>query len=430
MLPNLFKNRSALTDDDQERGIVIKALPVSELQASQSNATLADEISVLSDDIAPCFQVHVPSSSNPDSAFYNSQVFKFHLSPLAPTNPAVTMSAKSMLGPCRYSLFNGTSFPTYNRYGEPPLRLLEHWERTIPNFQRPQFVSEIGDAQVYAYLPCESIKHHVNNAHVHYHLAGKDAIHLMCKSSRTTALLPSTKWQRPCVAKTTHSMASKGIFVIRDDEDEAAFEEYIEASGKPNFVVTEYVDIERNVACHFYLSPAGEVVWFGSNENRRDEKGEWSLDSYLVLEDQEYLKELQLPFVKDVAEYCHSLGFFGFCGVDVLFDKEGNGFLVDVNPRVTGSCPSLMVSQLFQDKYGFACGLFRRSGDICFYGSEEQLFDQVEAFNLGNDGSCTVVIFSICPVDDGLTKINIGVYSNSIDDCKAVINSFAQPKSE
>ena len=468
MLPNFVKIRAGLSTEKHE--ILVKSHQREAILAEKHDAllkcdepsdspTLADEISVLSDDIAPsAFHVHEwdkksgfsdyiagglrelkrdtsnaimlfesPSSSNPESPFYNSQVFKFHLSPSAPTNPAQAKSAKSTLGPYRYSLFNGTAFPTYNRYGEPPSLLLDHWDRSIPGFERPRFVSEIDDdAQVYAYLPCETIKKHVNCPHIHYHLAGKENLRLM--TDKTTELLPNTRVERPCIAKTTHSMASKGIFVIRSDEDEREFEEYIAISGKPNYVVNEFVNIARNVACHFYIHPSGDITWFGSNENHMDENGNWSLDSYLIMDDQDLLKEIQLPFVRDVAAYCHSLGFFGFCGVDVLFDATGKGYLVDVNPRVTGSCPSLMVAQLLQDQHGFTCGLFRRSGDICYHGPEEQLFAEVETFNEMHEGTCKVIIFAVCPMDEMFIKINIGVYGNSTDKCKLVLNHFARPK--
>lgn len=120
---------------------------------------------------------------------------------------------------------NGGTYATYLQVGSPEAGLLDHWEATVPGFQSPRFVSEIPDSsQVFAYLPCESIKNHVNDPHIHYHMAGKDAIHLM--TDKTTKLLQSTKVQRPCIAKTTHSMGSKGIFIIRNDEDEAEFEAF------------------------------------------------------------------------------------------------------------------------------------------------------------------------------------------------------------
>jgi carbamoylphosphate synthase large subunit len=40
---------------------------------------------------------------------------------------------------------------------------------------------------------------------------------------QTTELLPDTRTIRPCVVKTTHSMGSRGIFIIQNDNDEAEF---------------------------------------------------------------------------------------------------------------------------------------------------------------------------------------------------------------
>lgn len=365
-----------------------------------------------------------PSTSTNDSSFFNSQVYKFH------DYPPASSKTKGVLGPCRYSCMNGATYPSFLRDGAPPAGLAEHWEANIPNFEQPKFVDSIRDeSHVYAYLPCESIKQHVNDPYVHYHMVGKDALHLMTK--KTPKLLNSTSIKRPCIAKTTHSMGSKGIFVIRNDEDEAEFEAFLAESGNPTFVVTDFVEIARNVAAHFFIHPNGEVTWFGSNENHKEQDGRWSLDSYLIMPDQEYLKEIQLPFVIDVANYCQSLGFWGFCGIDVLFDASGQGYLVDVNPRVTGSCPSLMVATLFKEKYGFEYGLFRRSGNITYYGSSEQLFAQVAAHNAAQEGSSKIVIFAV--MDDeatSTTKVNIGVYGHSLDECRAILNQYARPKPE
>lgn len=260
-----------------------------------------------------------PSSANEGSRFFNNGKYRVH------DYPPTSKHYKAVLGPCRYSSMNGSAYPSFLEGGAPPPGLVEHWENAIPGFVRPRFVSKIpatGAPPVYAYLPCEGIANHVNDPSVHYHCAGKDALHLM--SDKAAALLPDTRSVRPCVAKTTHSMASKGIFVIRDDADEEEFFEWLGESGNPSYVVTEYVDIARNVACHFFLHPDGNVTWFGSNENRKDpDTGDWSMDSYLVLDEQEELKTMQLPFVKDVVQYCQSLGFWGFMGKFQSFRSVG-----------------------------------------------------------------------------------------------------------
>jgi len=240
-----------------------------------------------------------PSSSTAESSFHNKDKFKFHDWP-----PPKSTTSKSILGPCKYASTNGNAFPVFLRNGVPPAGLAEHWAKSIPTIadHLPSFVDKVTEEDlVYAYLPVEQIKNHVNDPTVHYHLCGKDAIHLM--TQMTTKLLPDTRTSRPCVVKTTHSMGSKGIFIIQNDADEAEFEQFLVESGHPTFVVTDFVDIHRNVACHLFVHPDGEsVTWFGSNENKRFPNGSFSSDSYLYMDDQDKLKRMQLPFVEEVVQ--------------------------------------------------------------------------------------------------------------------------------
>lgn len=145
-----------------------------------------------------------PSSSTTESSFHNKQQFKFHDWP-----PPKSTKSKAILGPCKYSMWNGAALPAFLRDGKPPAGLEEHWKKVMPeNLVMPHFVDKVREDDVaYAYLPVEDIKNHVNDPQTHYHLAGKDAIHLM--TQKTTKLLPDTRTSRPCVVKTTHSMGSK-----------------------------------------------------------------------------------------------------------------------------------------------------------------------------------------------------------------------------
>lgn len=170
------------------------------------------------------------------------------------------------------------------------------------------------------------------------------------------------------------------------------------------------------------------------------------------MEEQEELKKLQLPFVEEVVNYCHGLGFWGFCGVDVLFDSHGLGYLVgklvitapssikafwnslthglslpDINPRVTGSCPALMTLTKLKKEFGFTVGLFRRSGQITYLGTPEDLFQSVNEYNKQNEGKSRIVIHSCFKPDSkDYTRVNIGVYGTDLEQCKSVLNEYAK----
>jgi serine protease inhibitor ecotin len=72
-------------------------------------------------------------------------------------------------------------------------------------------------------------------------------------------------------------------------------------------------------------------------------------------------------------------------------------------------------------------GLFRRSGDINYYGSQTELLEKVTTYNTDNEGKSRIVIHSMFQPEEGRTRINIGVYGNSVEDCEKVLNRFAEP---
>ena len=358
-----------------------------------------------------------PSFETKGSSFINSNQYFFHDSPPGCPIPRTT------LGPLRYAATAGSAFPVYLQ-NSVPAGLVEHWKASMPKFVEPTFVHTLTpNDRICAYLPLEQFPHHVNDPVVHYHLAGKSAIPLM--TNRTTNLLPDTKQVRPCIAKVNHSMGSRGIFIIRNDEDEAEFLDFLNETGNPPYVVSEFIQIVRNIACHFFIHPNGDIVWLGSSENVRLPDGTWDTDSTMAMgvQHQEELQALQLPHARDVANYCLSLGFWGFCGIDVLIDDSGLGHVVDVNPRVTGTCPALMVAQQLKDAFGFQFGLFRRSTDHAYPGSLTRLLAEVEAHNTTHQGVSRIVLFSAHENSPDQTLLNIGVYG---EDCLTHLNHFSR----
>lgn len=358
-----------------------------------------------------------PSSSCNDTSFYNANQYKIHDYPPTP------FEYKAFLRPLRYSSMNGNAYPSY-LMDEPDPHLLSHWIQTIPNFVCPEFVCTIPPtSKIYAYLPTENLPNHVHDPDVHYELAGKRAINLM--TDHAPRLLPNTKDIRPCVTKVTHGMGSLGVFVIANDEDEAEFEQFVQDTGKPTYVITEFVNIQRNLSCHFFIHPNGDLIWFGSSENLMLSSGKWSSDSTIDMDQQKYLQDLQAPYAAEVADYCRSSGYWGFCGIDVLINTEGVGFVVDVNPRVTGTMPALMVASQIQSKFGYRIGKFRKSSKCIFPGSAEELFHKVDEYNADHQGNSIVVVFSIHEMKGNMTRINVGAFGYTHEVCESLLDCFA-----
>jgi len=89
-----------------------------------------------------------------------------------------------------------------------------------------------------------------------------------------------------------------------------------------------------------------------------------------------------------------------------------------------------MALQSLSKKYGFRLGLFRRGGDINYYGTTDQLLTEVEEYNDANEGKSLIVLHSMYQHSDNKVRLNIGVYGNDMEECKTVLNRFALPKKE
>jgi hypothetical protein len=232
-------------------------------------------------------------------------------------------------------------------------------------------------------------------------------------------------------------MGSLGIFVINNDNDETDMLSWISKTGNPNYVVTEFIDIKRNLACHFYISPDGNIVWFGYSENMAvSAPGEipirWSSDSSFEVGKQAEMQALLGPYALDVAKGMLARGFWGLAGIDVLFDDAGQGYTVDVDPRVTGTMPALIVSHGMMENYELDCGKFRKSTKWAFEGTAVELINKVDEHNRKNERVGRVVLFSVHELEanaDGevYTQLNIASFAKSSEAAEAQMNDFCSP---
>jgi hypothetical protein len=107
-------------------------------------------------------------------------------------------------------------------------------------------------------------------------------------------------------------------------------------------------------------------------------------------------------------------------------DDKGEGHVVDVNPRVTGSAPAILIAQLVYENYGFEYGLFRRTSRSTFAGTADELVLRVQQYNDIHSGHSLVVLVSFCQVAPDHTIVNIAVYgSTSLEELEVVLNNFA-----
>ena len=126
--------------------------------------------------------------------------------------------------------------------------------------------------------------------------------------------------------------------------------------------------------------------------------------------------------IKPAAKYLHAEGYFGVVGIDVVTNGDGQQFLVDVNPRLTGITPFLMSSRMFAEQ-GLGEGIYLAS--FKFIGALDQLIVKAESFHKSQSPSRVVVLSAFEDPSGEYTTCHLSVTSETQSQNQAVLNQLS-----
>ncbi len=311
-----------------------------------------------------------PSSNSPDTELQNNDRYIIH-DPFPPPRKELL----KVLGPHHLMCGWGSRLGVSSQIA-PPEFLLEHWVNALGTpAARPDWWPMDNETSYITIFPHESIvsEQQVLDPAISYALHSKEVIEKIdCRQADVLS-----KVTPPCIVKLSHGYAGLGNFLIRNEADEREMREQLVSHWPGSTVVINSViqNIEGDFGVQFYLRRNGTVVWLGFTEQQFDEKKKWCggvYSSRLQIE----LRDELCGMVSPTAEYLHSCGYFGLVGIDILRDKRNRCFLVDVNPRLTGVSPFLMISRIFDRDRELTEGIYQAS--VKFKGSMEQLIESAE----------------------------------------------------
>lgn len=347
------------------------------------------------DDLGDCsnlvFLPEYPSSFSPDATFKNLDgVYQIH------DYPACDEGYICELRPNRIACVvgGGISVALSN---VPSPTLMEHWRMSIPNYVRPVIKKlnkryKFNTKKYITLFPVERVdpSNHLVDPSAHYEVLSKNAIPDMNVDCPTHYNSPQ---KYPCMIKATHGLGHLGTYRATTESEAKEIETMLTTDfkcGENQIVYTSVVtNIQKSYCAQFYLSKHGFMRWIGVSEQQVDEDvGKW-IGGYLEYGTQPTLKDKCQPFCKPIAEYLHKKKYFGIVGVDILFDDTNAGYVIDVNPRINGSTPALLISEEMSH-LGLNYGLFKTGCQ--FAGTEEDLVERVEAAN--EQGHVRIVILS------------------------------------
>lgn len=147
--------------------------------------------------------------------------------------------------------------------------------------------------------------------------------------------------QFPYLIKTSHGLSGEGTYIIRSTSElNYCLEElrkYLNIQLLDTIIVSEFVkDTVENYCVQFYINKAGNITLIGTTSQLVTPEGNYlgGLIHYRKTDMSRFFE-----MIAAIGQYAHQQGYFGFIGFDVLEDKDGELFAIDVNFRVNGSTP-------------------------------------------------------------------------------------------
>ena len=312
-----------------------------------------------------------------ETRFFISQVY-----PSAPLTP------QTVLGPLRFSLLNGSTYPNFLR-AEPPPRLLKHWKKTFPRRSIPFSRSVVS-------IPPKSLV---------FPVVGRDSV--------------ERYGEAPPVETVTRDEGIENFLRYR----------------KNHTVLTPFVGAVRTITCHFFLHPSFDVVWFGCTETRGSDDEccgpNNNSRTVIVLDEQKALALPLIPIAKDLAQHflsCASRDFWGFFGMEIAIDMDGKVAINCLRHGIHGACPALMAGLILRAHCGdyFSVGIFSDDASVAYPGSARDLLKQVEKCNKKTRPE-RIVILSLMECGPKETLVNAAVYGSSIQSCELVLSRIVRP---
>ena len=203
----------------------------------------------------------------------------------------------------------------------------------------------------------------------------------------------------PFVVKLLLSCAGYGTHIVTSEARRAEMLAAIlmhKFRGGTEILISDYVNMVQDLSVHFVVGAPTDhhnrdnPLFVGTTVQNITSDGIWSggMIDYAAQSD---LESLLRDTVRDTTRRLPE-AFVGWGGVDIVIDKDGRQWVVDLNPRFTGSIPLCLMSRHFyqQRRHRYA-----ELGSVEYGGAVDGLHDLLMPFS----GDGRVVILAMTGVD-------------------------------
>ena len=169
----------------------------------------------------------------------------------------------------------------------------------------------------------------------------------------------------PFVVKLCRAGCGFGTFIVTNEGRRrsvvGALENY-KARGVDEVLISEYIDLVQDLSVHFLIgAPTSEhnrnnPLILGITVQTLTKDGKW-VGGYIDYSVQAELHDLVWETVRDTTQKLPET-FVGWAGIDIVVDRNGGQYVVDLNARFTGSMPICFMSGHFWKERGLPLAQF------------------------------------------------------------------------
>ncbi|KUI67144.1 hypothetical protein VM1G_02572 [Cytospora mali] len=229
-------------------------------------------------------------------------------------------------------------------------------------------------------------------------------------------------WTRPLpfVVKLYRAGCSFGTYIVKTEDQRqemmVAMAKY-KARGVGEVLVSKCIDLVQDLSVHFVVGAPGtthdreDPLILGVTVQKLTAKGKW-VGGHIDYSMQEELRRHVWDTVQDTTRRLPET-FMGWAGVDIVVDRDGGQWVVDLNARFTGSMPICFMSGHFWKERSLPLAQF---ATFEYGGEVDSIYDRLEI--LMQTGH--VIVTATAEIEEGVNMADVVWGGKDVDDLAEV----------
>ncbi|CAN8098565.1 unnamed protein product [Discula destructiva] len=211
----------------------------------------------------------------------------------------------------------------------------------------------------------------------------------------------------PFVVKLPRAGCGFGTFIVKTEAQRSKLLVSLvtyKARGTTDVILSQYIDLVHDLSVHFVVGAPGSAhdrnnpLIMGVTIQTLTSDGKW-LGGHIDYSKQGELRDMVWDTVQDTTRKLPE-SFMGWAGVDIVADRDGRQWVVDLNARFTGSMPICFMSGHFWRDRSLPLAQFAA---IEYPGGVDDIYERLQPLM----GTGAVIVTATAEIEDGVNMADV-----------------------